>query len=162
MKNTQPIPTSTSKYKPVIKRYQELNPNKIETVKKFHKRNPATTDYYIKISDPLSSLKRFLLPNLKNLHHTTSLTLDLSSIKFCTPKHLKSLSIMLKNFKELTSLELIFPNSVEMVPEHITSLGFAFHRMPSLNSLSFKFCPTLRLGFSRLKPFAKLSENLPD
>jgi len=120
----------------------------------------AILNLHYAFSAPSSSTMSFLISKLKGLHHISSLTLDLSSVKSLTPQHLKSLSLILGNFKKLASLNIIFPSSVEMTPEHITSLGLAFHRLRALTDLSFKVCHRLGLGFSSLKPFAKLLSKL--
>jgi len=102
----------------------------------------------------------YLICNLKDSCHITSLNLDLSSVESCTPQDLKYLSMTLGNFKKLASLTLTFPNLVEMTPKHIISLGFAFHRLRSLTDLSLKFTHRQRPNSPSLKPLAKLLSKL--
>ncbi len=76
----------------------------------------------------------FLTSKLKNLKNITSL--ELQSLRFCTPHFFKYLSLILSQLKKLTSLTLSVPSAITMTPQHATSLFFALKRLNNLTSFS--------------------------
>jgi len=73
----------------------------------------------------------FIISKLKALHHATSLDLDLSSVLFCFPQHLKSLSLILSHFKKLNSFSITFPTDINNCHQLLPALFFSFSRLNS-------------------------------